>query len=205
MASFLRQLLCKLRYGQPVIIVSGLPRSGTSMMMKMLEAGGLKPVTDGQRSADEDNPKGYYEFEQVKTLDKPGDKSWLGQYRGRVIKIISFLLKDLPLDLNYSVIFMKRNIEEILASQNKMLHRRGETGPEGVDDRKMAKNYEAHLRKTDYLMRTTPNFKTLYIDYKEALENPTETARRIGAFLGRELDLARMAETTDKQLYRNRK
>ena len=205
MASFLKQLLCRIRYGEPIIIVSGLPRSGTSMMMKMLEAGGLEPLTDGQRTADEDNPKGYYEFERVKTLDKPGDKNWLGEHKGRVVKIISFLLKDLPPNLNYRVIFMRRDIQEILASQNKMLERRGETGSAGADDQKMAKNYEAHLRKTDYLMRTLPNFKALHLDYKEALESPADAARKIREFLGRNLDLQKMSGVADRQLYRNRK
>src|SRR5688572_10458496 len=96
------------------------------MAMKMLEAGGLHVVSDGRRSADEDNPRGYYEDERVKDLHRPGDKSWLRATRGKVIKIISFLLKSLPADNNYKVLFMHRNLREIVASQNKMLDRRGE-------------------------------------------------------------------------------
>ena len=96
----------RLRYGRPIVVVSGLPRSGTSMAMKMLEAGGLPVVTDGLRAADEDNPKGYYEDERVKDLHQAADKGWLRNARGRVVKIISFLLKSLPADNNYQVVFM---------------------------------------------------------------------------------------------------
>src|SRR5438128_3864516 len=124
----------RVRYGRPIVVVSGLPRSGTSMAMKMLEAGGLRVVTDGQRTADEDNPKGYYEDERVKDLHREGDKTWLRDARGDVVKIISFLLKSLPADNNYKVLFMHRNLREIVASQNKMLARRGEKN-ETPDDR----------------------------------------------------------------------
>src|SRR6266705_3343431 len=116
----------RLRYGKPIVVVSGLPRSGTSMAMKMLETGGLSVVTDGLRTADEDNPKGYYEDERVKDLYREGDKVRLRDSRGEVIKIISFLLKSLPADNNYKVLFMHRSRKEIVASQNKMLARRGE-------------------------------------------------------------------------------
>lgn len=100
-----------------------MPRSGTSMMMKMLEAGGMKILTDSQRTADEDNPKGYYEFELVKLIQR--DKSWLPRAKGKVVKIISELLKNLPPDYQYKAIFMRRNLAEILAFQRQMLIRRG--------------------------------------------------------------------------------
>ena len=116
----------RVRYGPPIVVVSGLPRSGTSMAMKMLEAGGLSVVTDGLRAADEDNPKGYYEDERVKDLHQAADKAWLRDARGKVVKIISFLLKSLPAENNYQVLFMHRNLREIVSSQNKMLVRRGE-------------------------------------------------------------------------------
>ena len=102
-----------------IAIVSGLPRSGTSMLMKMLEAGGLKPLTDRVRAADEDNPKGYYEFERVKRLEK--DKEWLPEARGRAVKIISMLLKHLPPGFSYKILFMLRSMDEVLASQTQML------------------------------------------------------------------------------------
>jgi hypothetical protein len=146
-ASPLTRLYRQLRYGKPLIIVSGLPRSGTSMAMKMLDAGGFSIVSDGIREADEDNPKGYFELERVKELDKGGDKSWLREYRGQVVKIISFLLPDLPDDLNYRIIFMRRNLAEVIKSQNKMLDRRGEPVDPGSDER-MMQLYERHCARS---------------------------------------------------------
>ena len=95
----------------------------------MLEAGEVPIVADYLREADEDNPKGYFEYEPVKSLDKEGDKGWVGECRGKVIKVISFLLPHLPLNLHYKVIFMRRNLDEVIASQNKMIERRGEKAP----------------------------------------------------------------------------
>ncbi|MCH8334021.1 sulfotransferase family protein [Candidatus Sumerlaeota bacterium] len=192
-----------MKYGKPVIIVSGLPRSGTSMMMKILDAGGVEVVTDGARTADEDNPKGYYEFERVKDLDKGGDKSWMREMKGKAIKVISFLLQDLPDDCFYQVIFMNREIAEILASQKKMLVRRGEPAGETRDE-DMAKLYEGHLQKVIRLMRSRSNFASLEVPYREALEKPRLHAERINKFLGGGLDAERMATVGDKSLYRNR-
>jgi hypothetical protein len=193
----------RLRYGRPVVLVSGLPRSGTSMLMQMLEKGGMPIVTDKVRTPDEDNPKGYHEFERIKELDKTADKSWLKQHRGQVIKTISFLLQDLPLDLNYQVLFMRRNIEEVLRSQNKMLERNGATDPL-VPDEKMRQNYTFHLKKVYYRLDNTPNFRALYLDYPAVVADPLDAAKRINAFLGRGLDVAAMAGAVEAGLYRNR-
>ena len=134
-----------------VTLVSGLPRSGTSMMMKMLEAGGLTVMTDAIRQADIDNPKGYYEYERVKNLEKETDKSYVREARGKVLKVISFLLKDLPEDNYYRVIFMRRHLDEVIASQNKMLDRRGE---DAIQDREtMAEAYRNHLAAVKILIR----------------------------------------------------
>ena len=111
--------------GDPIIVVSGLPRSGTSMLMKMLDAGGMEIMTDSERVADIDNPKGYFEYERVKNLEKETDKSYVREGRGKVLKVISFLIKDLPDDNDYRVIFMRRDLDEVLASQNKMIQRLG--------------------------------------------------------------------------------
>ena len=108
-----------------IIVVSGLPRSGTSMMMKMLAEGGLEPVTDALRRADEDNPNGYFEFEPVKQL-ADGQDAWLDGAGGKLVKVISALLEHLPARHQYKVVFMEREIKEILASQQKMLQRRNE-------------------------------------------------------------------------------
>ena len=119
----MRSWLARRRYGAPVYVVSGLPRSGTSMMMRMLEAGGIEPFTDGARVADVDNPEGYYEYERVKHLERDPDRSWVRQARGRSLKVISFLLRHLPDDNDYLVIYMRRNLDEVLRSQDKMLDR----------------------------------------------------------------------------------
>lgn len=192
-----------MRYGKPLIIVSGLPRSGTSMAMKMLEAGGFKIVQDGIREADVDNPKGYFELEKVKELDKGGDKSWLGQYRGQVVKIISFLLTDLPEDLNYKVIFMRRNLGEVIASQNKMLDHRGEAHDPASDER-MKQLYERHLRKIQYFMKNRSGLDYIEIEHRDAVENPAAMAKRVHDFLGAG-DLEKMSSVVDPSLYRNRK
>ena len=114
MSPSLLRSLRRVRYGKPIVVVSGLPRSGTSMMMQMLEAGGLEILTDGRRTADESNPHGYYELERVKTLEKSEDTSWLTDARGKAVKIIAFLLRYLPENLNYKVIFVHRDMDEVL-------------------------------------------------------------------------------------------
>jgi len=172
------------------------------MLMQMLERGGMAIVTDKMRTADEDNPKGYHEFERVKELDKTTDKSWLKQYRGQIIKLISFLLQDLPLDMNYQVIFMRRNLDEVLRSQNKMLERKGTAVP--LSDEKMRQNYEFHLQKVYYRLRHTPNFRVLYLDYPAVVEDPRREAKRIAEFLGRDLNIEAMAGAVESSLYRNR-
>lgn len=192
----------RLLYGQPVVVVSGLPRSGTSMAMKMLAAGGLEVVADGLRTADEDNPKGYFEDERVKALAETADKQWLRNARGKAIKIISYLLKELPRQNNYRVIFVRRDLREVLASQAKMLARRGET-TETSDD-KMIELYENHLWRVDYLFRHAPHLERLDVAYAAAVTDPRREAERVNAFLGGRLDVERMAAAVDPALYRNR-
>ncbi len=187
---------------EPIIIVSGLPRSGTSMMMKMLEAGGVPPLTDEIREADKDNPKGYYEFERVKQLDK-GDAAWLADTQGKVVKIISALLKHLPADYKYRIIFMRRNMPEILASQRKMLIRRGENADD-MDDGKMAALFEKHLQGTIRWIDSQPNVSVLYVHYSDMLADPTPQIKRVNEFLGSRLDETAMAGVVDPALYRNR-
>ena len=137
--------------GAPIVVVSGLPRSGTSMVMGMLEAGGLEIVSDGVRVADQSNPRGYYEDERVKTLDKDTDKSWLADARGKAIKIISFLLKDLPDSNRYRVIFILRDMDEVLTSQRKMLQALGQESASAADGR-IAVGYRTHLNAVNDLL-----------------------------------------------------
>ena len=187
---------------EPIIIVSGLPRSGTSMMMKMLEAGGIPPLTDEIREADKDNPQGYYEFERVKQLDK-GDVAWLPQAKGKVVKIISALLKHLPADYDYRIIFMRRSMPEILASQRKMLVRRGQS-VDDMDDAAMAELFEKHLQSTIRWINSQPNVAILYIHYNDILTDPIPQIERINEFLDGRLDESAMTQVVDPALYRNR-
>ncbi|UCF66076.1 MAG: sulfotransferase domain-containing protein [Acidobacteriota bacterium] len=202
MGSRVQQMMRKFRYGEPIVVVSGLPRSGTSMAMRMLEAGGMQLAIDGIRQADEDNPRGYFEHERVKDLDKEGDKDWLKQERGRAIKIISFLLPHLPATNNYRVIFMQRDLREVLASQSKMLVNRGEDS--GAEDEQMSSEYEQHLERVAFLLRYRPQFEVLEVKHREVIESPLEQARRMAAFVGHGLDADKMAAAVEQQLYRNR-
>lgn len=203
LAGLMQAFRLRRKYGEPVIVVSGLPRSGTSMMMNMLGAVDLEIVTDRVREADVDNPKGYFEDERVKDMEKAADKSWLRDCRGKVVKVISFLLKELPDDNWYKVIFMQRDVREVLASQDKMLRHRGEDEG-GVDDRAMADHYAGHLRKVGIMLEHKPNFERLDVDYRGTVENPSKQAKRVARFLGRKLDVERMAAAVDAKLYRNR-
>ena len=202
MMSTLRRLYRQLRFGEPVVVVSGLPRSGTSMLMKMLEAGGVPIVTDGLRTADEDNPKGYYEVERVKDLAQEKEPGWLSEARGKAIKVISFLLRSLPSDLNYRVIFIRRDIEEVLASQKKMLARRGET--DDAPPERMRSHFEDDLWRARYQLTHRACFETLEVHYSEILARPLEGAQRVNTFLGGGLDAEAMAAAVDPELYRNR-
>ena len=184
-----------------VTIVSGLPRSGTSMLMQMLAAGGIEPLTDRLRSADDDNPKGYYELEAVKKTKD--DVSWLDGADGKAVKMIYRLLYDLPTDRSYRVVFMRRKLDEVLASQSVMLDRRGEKGA-GLPPEKMAQLFEGELAKFDAWIAGQNGFEILDIDYTEAVSDPATQARRIDEFLGGGLDVDAMAATVDPTLYRNR-
>ncbi len=200
----MKKLLQKLFSAKkPIYVVSGLPRSGTSMMMKMLEAGGIDPLTDQIRTADEDNPKGYYEFERVKKLDK-GDTAWVADARGKSVKVISALLKYLPTDYEYKVIFMRRKTEEILASQKQMLIRRGEP-TDRVSDEDLASYFAKHLQATERWLKTQNNVDVLYISYNKVMENPIEPAQQINTFLGGILDTQAMTNAVDPKLYRQKK
>jgi len=190
-------------HSDPIItVVSGLPRSGTSMMMKMLEAGGIPPLTDQLRTADIDNPKGYYEFERVKQMDK-GDTAWLPEARGKVVKVISYLLQYLPAGHAYRVVFVRRDIPEILASQRKMIINRGED-PDQMDDAQVEALFKKHLAGIESWMAKQPHIRVLYLRYADMLANPLPEIGRLNNFLGGKLDTSAMAVVVDPNLYRNR-
>ena len=186
-----------------VIVVSGLPRSGTSMMMKMLEAGGLKILTDNQREADANNPKGYYEFERVKQM-KDGDLAWLPDAAGKVVKIVTGLITFLPSEYKYKVIFMKRDLHEILSSQKKMLGRLGRED-DNIPDDQMSKVYEEHLKQVKGWLVRQPNIELMYVNYNTMVSDPTESLQKVNEFLGGGRDVKIMAGVVDKELYRERK
>lgn len=184
-----------------ITVVSGLPRSGTSMMMKMLEAGGLPVVTDNQRIADDDNPKGYYEFERVKQLAH--DKAWLPEAQGKVVKIISELLKHLPAEHECRIVFMRRKLEETIASQRQMLKRRGQPA-DALSDIKLLASFQRHLFQLETWLEQQEHLQTLFVDYGEMLAHPVAQIARLNQFLEGRLDEQEMLRVVDPALYRQR-
>jgi hypothetical protein len=183
-----------------IIIVSGLPRSGTSLMMQMLDKGGVEVVTDNIRTADTDNPRGYYELEKVKKIKQ--DASWLPQTRGKAFKMVSQLLYDLPPSERYRILFMERDLNEILLSQEKMLQRLGRSA---APREQMKQSYTLHLQRLHEWLRRQENCEILCVSYNELVEQPQVQAERVHSFLGAKANVERMAQTVDCSLYRNRK
>lgn len=188
---------------EEIILVSGLPRSGTSMMMKMIEAGGVPVMIDNIRVADTDNPKGYYELERVKQLDKGGDKEWIGDAQGKVVKVISALLAHLSGNYQYRVVFMNRRIEEVIKSQGRMLEHRGEDANK-VDDETLRGLLQKHASDTKVWISKQSNFEMLEVDYNALVKDPLTHIPAVNSFLGGNLDERAMAEIVDPDLYRNR-
>jgi hypothetical protein len=176
-----------------IIVVSGLPRSGTSMVMSMLEAGGLALLKDGIREADDDNPRGYYEFERVKKL-REGDVAWLAEAQGKVVKIISYLLLSLPETYTYRVMFVRRKLPEIIASQRKMLIRRGED-PDKVSEGELTDILRKHLTQVEAWMEDQSHMECIDINYNRMVQDPQTDI----------LCMDKMAQVIDPELYRQRK
>jgi phage-related minor tail protein len=171
------------------------------MMMHMLEVGGIPVLIDNIRKADVHNPDGYYEFEPVKRLGK--DASWMANARGKAVKIVYRLLYELPTEHEYRVIFMKRKLEEVLASQQEMLQGLNEKG--GVlDDAQLAILFRRELQMLDESIRAQKNIGILYVSYNDMVREPTSLLDEVGRFLGRGLDLEAMAKVVDHRLYRQR-
>ena len=184
-----------------VTIVSGLPRSGTSLMMQMLQAGGMSLLTDQRRTADKHNPRGYFEYEAVK--QSGADVAWLEKVGGRAVKVIPLLLRHLPADRQYRVIFMLRDLQEVIASQRALLKDSGRSGALITDD-KLAGVFERQLLEVRQWLAEQPNFRVLYVDYREVLSDPFAAAQTIARFLGGGLDVSAMAGALDRTLYRQR-
>jgi hypothetical protein len=184
-----------------ITVVSGLPRSGTSLMMQMLHAGGLPVLTDGVRTADENNPLGYLEYEPVKRLRS--DRAWLPRARGQAVKIIHLLLRDLLLDgsLQYRIVFMQRPLPEVLASQRAMLQREGKTA---ADAAVLTKAFEGQLTQIDHWLATQSDVSVLRVAYHQVVQQPLEVAAALKVFLDLELDAAAMVRAVDPALHRQR-
>ncbi len=203
MTAPLRTWLRRRRYGTPVYVVSGLPRSGTSMMMRMLEAGGIESFADGERAADIDNPEGYFEFERVKDLENDPDRSWVRRARGKALKVISFLLRHLPDDNAYRIVYMRRHLDEVLQSQDKMLDRLGNAAPD-ADLAKMKEAYRNDIIAARLHARKQPCMEMIEVQYAQVIADPIAAARAVNAFLGSGLDESAMAAAVREDLYRNR-
>ena len=183
-----------------VTVVSGLPRSGTSMLMKMLSRANIPPYVDNLRSADIDNPEGYFEYDPVKNLKE--DNSWLRKCVGYSVKIVSPLLENLDPNLQYKIVFIDRNMDEILASQNKMLANRGEIS--NLDDEIMSAYYFTHLEAIKSWLTTLDNVETVYLNYNDIIRNPKDAATLLSKFLNFDGDIGHIASVVSPNLYRNR-
>jgi hypothetical protein len=189
-----------------ITLVSGLPRSGTSLMMQILEAAGLAPHTDGHRTPDASNETGYYEHDRVGTLLGPGDKSWLAEARGRALKVVAPLLGALPLrlgagePLHYRLFFMERSMDELLDSQRVMLERLGKSVPEGGDVGKAYLQQVRHARAWAVRHRVPG----MCVNYQDLVHRPDTVLPKVAAFLGVEENLPAMQACIDPSLHRSR-
>ncbi len=186
---------------QPIIVVSGLPRSGTSMVMRMLAEGGVPVISDEIRGADSDNPNGYFELETVRQISA-GNVEWLENAAGKAVKVISALLEYLPANYSYKIIFLEREIQEILASQHKMLANRNEKPT--ANDTEIERQIQQHLSVMKPWLVRQPNMEVLYVNYNKLMTSPTAFCEKITEFLNLPLNQTQMLAVPDKQLYRNR-
>lgn len=184
-----------------ITIVSGLPRSGTSMMMQMLESGGFPLLTDGIRARDESNPRGYYEYEKVKGIET--DSSWLDLARGKAVKIVIPLITHIPRSFDYKVIFMERDIGEVLVSQRSMVERQGADST-GIDEGRLGMAYINAIGRAKIHLKDN-KIPVLFTSYVDVLENPLKQAGLITEFLGLNLNMEVMSGVVDANLYRQRR
>jgi len=184
-----------------ITIVSGLPRSGTSLMMQMLAAGGMTVLSDGERKPDTDNPKGYLEWERIKQI--PKDPSLINEAEGKVVKVISQLLLSLPDGHEYKVVFMQRPLPEVLKSQEEMLKRRG-TSSAGGNSSAIEQAFQRHLIDVDRWLASKAQTRVFRVHYHRVLREPRKVAEEVAEFVGTPLDVRAMVEQVDASLYRNR-
>ena len=184
-----------------ITIVSGLPRSGTSLMMQMLDAGGLPVLSDGERKADTDNPKGYFEWERIKQL--PEDPGLIAAAEGKVVKVISQLILSLPMDHEYRIVFMQRPLPEVLRSQEEMLRRRGNM-ESNSDTSTIEEAFQRHLIGVNQWLVGKANTQVSRVHFHRVLREPRAVAEEVVAFLQVPLNIDAMVQQVDRSLYRNR-
>ena len=184
-----------------ITVVSGLPRSGTSLVMQMLAAGGMTVLADGVRESDDDNPAGYYEFEPVKRTRS--DASWVESAVGKAVKVVYLLLMDLPAEFSYRVLFMRRDLDEVVASQQVMLQRLGKSGAK-LDSTEMARVFQRQLDTIEAWLAAQPSFSVMFLNYRDVVSDPLSHAKRIREFLGLDLDTSAMCAVVNPALYRQR-
>lgn len=188
-----------------ITIVSGLPRSGTSLMMQMLDAGGMAVLSDGERQPDKDNPKGYLEWERVKQLKK--DASVIAEAEGKVVKVISEFVQSLPAGHEYRIVFMQRPLPEVLKSQDEMLRRRGNAdsiASSSAETYAIEEFFQKHLLEMNKWVAGQENMKMLRVHYHRVLREPRPVAEEVAVFLQVPLDIDAMVKQVDGSLYRNR-
>jgi hypothetical protein len=184
-----------------ITIVSGLPRSGTSLMMQMLAAGGMSLLTDQERKPDIDNPRGYCEWEPAKLL--PRQPNRIDEAEGKAVKVISQLLLSLPRGRVYKVIFMERPLAEVLASQDEMLKRRGSAEP--VDHAQLTAAFRDHMQRIVAWLEHREDIPVCRVGYRKVLSEPLDSAQKVRDFLDLDLNVEAMAREVDASLYRNRR
>lgn len=182
---------------EQIVVVSGLPRSGTSLMMQMLDKGGMEILTDNKREADKSNPRGYYEYEPVMALHK--DNSWLDKSKDKAVKIVAPLLRHLDFQYRYKIIFMKRDLDEVVKSQQIMIGKNPDTFPV-----KLYNSYVEQLKTIEKWKEKEPGVEFIYVDYKEVLNNPEQMIEKVEAFIAKPLNKEEMVKCIDKSLYRNK-
>lgn len=182
-----------------VTVVSGVPRSGTSLVMQMLGAGGHALLVDDARPADIHNPRGYYEFAPVKRLRD--DASWVAGAAGRAVKVVHTLVEFLPPGHEYRVILVRRDLREVVASQNAML---AGAGPAAPPPDRLAEIYAAQLAELERWLAERGNVRVLALEHRRLLREPLAVARELSRFLGGALDVPRMAAVVDAALHRRR-
>jgi hypothetical protein len=185
----------------PITIVSGLPRTGTSVAMQMLVAGGIPPLTDDLRKPDADNPRGYFEFERAKHIRT--DRGWLPDAHGKVVKMVHLLLLDLPMDRRYDIVFMQREPHEVVTSQGVMLARSGRSGA-AIAPEQLIAVYQQQIARVLAFLAQHPAARVLQVSYNDLIRHPEPAARAIASFLARPMNIQAMAAAVDPTLYRNR-